>query len=176
MTSFPESVEHHFAALSRFGFALSERRPDLVTFRRHDATIRVTFDPRGELDIEIATTGPPAHTVRVTEIDGVEGRRSMFVRREDLDGFVARLAALLFGKYEPFLLGDLRQIEELAKADAVASRELTWHASHGPVLRAADEAWKVHDHASVAHLLGPLESGLQPRELRRLRYARSHTR
>src|SRR5687767_9754866 len=105
MTSFHESVENHFAALSRFGFTVSERKSYSVTFRRHDVAVRITFDPRGELDMEIALTGPPPQTVAVTEVDGVKGRRPFLLRSEDLDDFVARLATLLFGKYEPVLLG-----------------------------------------------------------------------
>ncbi|MES2644367.1 MAG: hypothetical protein V4850_33080 [Myxococcota bacterium] len=175
MTSFPETVEDHFAALGRFGFKMSEPGPYTVTFWRHDVQISVVFDPRGALDLEIATTGPTAQRVTVTEVEGAEGRRSLFLRLDRLDASVARLAALLFGKYEAVLRGDMNQIQELAKRDALASRELNWNASNAPTIRAADDAWKRHDYPNVARLLGPLEAGLGPTELRRLVHARKQS-
>lgn len=101
----------------------------------------------------------------------------MHWRPDNLEVLIGRLATLLFEKYERVLLGDLHQIDALAKEDTIAQREMQRTYRHGPTLRAADEAWKERDYQRVVVLLGSLEEGwLNLGELRRLEYARRHTK
>jgi len=180
---FVGAVHRHITPLLRtYGFDCTNATPYAVDFRSHGVTLRLAHDKFSyEIEVILAPLADQSQKYGIANLLrfslGPGHKEQSFFQassRGSVDKCLMAIRAILEEHGDPVLSGDAVAFEQMRQLVRIDREMYTKEVVQEPVRRAAQEAWKRHEYATVVGLYDSIRDNLTSLEKKRLAYARQH--